>query len=53
MSGKNITFHDKKIKKVNFTKTRNYLLKKRHIVKKAHLNTSLGIMMMVLLDHYV
>ena len=27
--------------------------KKNHMVKKAHLNTSLGIMMMMSLDHYV
>ena len=31
-----------------------YFLKKKHMVKKAHLSTSLDIMMMMMsLDHYV
>ena len=64
MSGKNIIFDDKKINKSNFYKNKklskiddidvNKILisKKKHIVKKAHLNT-LDIMTMMSLDHYV
>ena len=64
MSGKNIIFDDKKINKSNFYKNKklskiddidvNKILmsKKKHIVKKTHLNT-LDIMTMMSLDHYV
>ena len=45
MSGKNVNFGDKKIKKVTFTKEEPY-------PKKSHLNTLLDTMIMVLLNHY-
>ena len=65
MSGKNITFNNKKIRKSTFYKNKtiyniedidvnNTLVsKKNHMVLKTHLNTLLGIMIMILLDHYV
>ena len=65
MSGKNVIVDDKKIKKSAFSKTKKlfkiddidvnkyWFLKKNHMVEKAHLNTSLDIMMMVSLEHYV
>ena len=67
MSGKSINFDDKKINESNFYKNKklfnlndidvNKILvsKKNHMVQKIHLNTSLDIMMMMimLLDHYV
>ena len=65
MSGKNIVFNDEKIKKSKFYKNKklfkidnidvNKILisRKKHIVKKAQLNTSLDIVTMILLDHYV
>ena len=59
----NIIFNNKKINKRNFYKNKNYLRymtlmliryqSKNHMLKKAHLNTSLGILMMMSLDHYV
>ena len=64
MIGKNIIFDDKKISKKNFYKNKNLfniydidvdkilLSKKNHMVKKAHLNIFLDIMLMPL-DHYV
>ena len=52
MSGKNINFNNKKIRKSTF-----YLNKKinniEDIVIKIHLNTLLDIMIMILSDHYV
>ena len=64
MSGKNINFGDKKINKSNFYKNRklfniddtdvNKLIsKKESFGKKSHLNTLLGIMIMMTLDHYL
>ena len=65
MSGKSINFDDKKINKSSFYKNKklfslNYIdvnkilvSKKNHMVQKIHLNTSLDIMMVMLLDHYV
>ena len=65
MSGKSINFDDKKINKSNFYKNKkifniydldvNKILvsKKELYGKKIHLNISLDIMMMMLLDHYV
>ena len=67
MSGKNINFDDKKIKKSDFDKNkkvsqtdevdkkliRYQFLKKSHTAQKMHLNTLLDIMIMMLLDHYV
>ena len=65
MNGKNIIFNDKKINKSNFYKNKkvskiddidvNKILvsKKNYMVKKAHLSTSLGIMIKMSLDHYV
>ena len=64
MSGKNINFNDKKIKKSIFYKNKtinniedinvnNILLsKKEPYGKKTHLNTLLDIMKMMLLDRY-
>ena len=64
MSGKNINFDDKKIKKSDFYKNKeinkiddinlnNILVyKKNHTAQKIHLNTLLDIMIMILLDHY-
>ena len=65
MSGRSITFDDKKINKSNFYKNKklfslndidaNKILvsKKNHMVQKIYLNTALDIMMMMLLDYYV
>ena len=63
MSGKNINFDDKKIKRSSFYKNKkinniedidvNILLKKNHTVIKIRLNTLLDIMIMILLDHHV
>ena len=65
MSGKNITFNDKKINKSNLYKNEKLskidetdvdkilVSKKNHMVQKIHLNTSLDIMIMVSLDDYV
>ena len=65
MSGKNITFNDKKINKSNLYKNEKLskidetdvdkilVSKKNHMVQKIHLNTSLDIMIMVSLDNYV
>ena len=65
MSGKSINFDDKKVNKSSFYKNKkifslndiyvNKILvsKKDHMVQKIHLNTSLDIMMVMLLGHYV
>ena len=66
MSGKSINFEDKRISKSNFYKNKklfnihdldvNKILvskEESYGTKKIHLNTSLDIMMMMLLDHYV
>ena len=65
MSGKNINFDDKKIKRNEFYKNKkvtwiddidvNKILvsKKENMERKIHLNTLLDIMIMMLLDHYV
>ena len=65
MSGKNINFEDKKVSKSNFCKNKklfkiddidiNKILvsKKESYGKKIHLNTSLDIMMMMSLDHFL
>ena len=65
MSGKNINFGDKKIKKNEFYKNKKVFLiddadvnkvlifKKNHMTQRMHLNTLLDIMIMMLLDHYV
>ena len=66
MSGKNVIFDDKKIKKKkDLYKTSNVfevddidvnkvlVSKKNHMVQKAHLNTSPNIMIMMSLDHFV
>ena len=65
MSGRSISFDDKKVNKSNFYKNKklfnlndtdaNKILvsKKQSYLQKIHLSTSLDIMMMMLLDHYV
>ena len=65
MKAKNIIFDDKKINKSNFHKNKKLfniydidvdkisISKKQLYGKKAHLNTFLDIMMMMLLDLYV
>ena len=65
LSGKNINFDDKKIKKSEFYKNKkvnsiddidfNKILvsKKSHTAQRIHINTLLDIMIMKLLDHYV
>ena len=65
MSRKSINFDDKKIKKNKFYENKkvfqiddvdvnNYWFqKKNHMAQRMHLNTLLGIMIMMLLDHYV
>ena len=65
MSGKSINFDDKKINKSIFYKNKKSLdlnntdvnkilvSKKESYGTKKHINTSLDIMMMILLDHYV
>ena len=66
MNGKSINFDDKKINKSNFYKNKklfslndidlNKILvskKESHMAQKIHLNTSLDIMMVMLLHHYV
>ena len=67
MSGKNINFDGKKIKKSDFYKNKkitkiddidvNKVLvsKKNHMIQKIHVNTlsDIMIMIMMLLDHYV
>ena len=64
MSGKNVNFGDKKIKKSGFYKNKketnideidaNRILvsKGKPMVQKIHLNTLLDTMIMMLLDHY-
>ena len=65
MNGKNINFNDKKIKKSDFYKNKkifnisdiniNKILisKKNHMVNIIHVNALLGIMITVLLYHYI
>ena len=66
MSISNINFNNKKDKKLTFIlKTKKYLiqmilmlikyqsLKKNNMANIIHLNTLLGIMIMMLLDHYI
>ena len=65
MSGKNKIFDDKKINKSNFYKNKELLniddidvnkvlvSKKEFYDKKSQLNTSLDIMKMISVDHYV
>ena len=65
MSGKNINFNNKKIKKRIFYKNKtintienidvnNILVsKKKHMITKIHLNTLLDTMIIILLDRYV
>ena len=65
MSGKSINFDNKKINKSSFYKNKKLfslhdtdvnkilVLKNNHMVQKIRLNTSLDIMMVMLLDHYV
>ena len=67
MSGNSINFDNKKIKKVTsaITKTQKYLIqmilmlikykfqKKNNMLNIIHLNTLLGIMIIMSLDHYV
>ena len=65
MSGKSINFDDKKINKSSFYKnkilfslndidvSKILVSKKNHMVQKIHLNTSMDIMMVMLLHHYV
>ena len=65
MSGKNIIFYDKKINKCDFYKNKKLFniydimlikyqfLKKNLLVRKAHSDTFLEIMMMMPLDIYV
>ena len=64
MSGRNINFNDKKIKKSDFYKNQKInsiedinvdnilVLKKNHTVQKIHSDTLLDIMITILLDHY-
>ena len=65
MSGKNIIFNDKEIKKSTFCKNKKIystddinvnnisVLKKNHMAIKTHLNTLLDTMIVILLDQYV
>ena len=65
MNKKNINFDDKKVNKSNFYKNKrlfkiddidvNRILvsKENLMIKKALLNTFLGMMIMITLDHYV
>ena len=64
MSGKNIDFNDKKIKKSIFFKTKainniedinvnNILVSEKHMVTKTHLNALLDTMIVISLDQYV
>ena len=68
MTGKSILFDDKNINKSSFYKSKilfslndidvtkilvSYGTIEYHMVQKVHLNTSLDIMMVMLLDHYV
>ena len=65
MSRKSIHFDDKKINKSNFYKhkkpfkiedidvNKTLVSEKNHMVKRAHLKTSLDIVIMMTLDHYV
>ena len=58
MSGKNKHFDGKKIKKTDFYKNKKInrideFLKKNYTAQRIHLNTLLGMMIMMLLDHYV
>ena len=64
MSNKTINFEDKKINKSNFYKNKKLfnlhdidvnkiLISKKESYGTKYLNTSLDIMMMMLLDHYV
>ena len=65
VSGKNINFNNKKIKKRIFYKNKtintienidvnNILVsKKKHMITKIHLNTLLDTMIIILLDRYV
>ena len=66
MSGKSINFDDKRINKSNFCKNKKLFKiydldvnktlvskKESYGKKKIHLNTSLDIMTIMLLDHYV
>ena len=64
MSGSNINFNDKKIKRNTFYKNKTIntiedidvnnilILKKNHTVIKIRLNTLSDTMIMILLDHY-
>ena len=52
MSGKE-DFEDKENNKSNFYKNKRLFLKKNDIAQKNHINTSLDIMMMMSLGHYV
>ena len=66
MNGKNINFDDKKIKKSDFYNKNKKIFniddidvnkilvsKKNNMANIIHLNTLLGIMIMMLLDHYI
>ena len=65
MSGKSINFYDKNISKSSFYKNKKLfslndidvnktlVSKKNHMAQKIHPNTSLDIMMVKLLDHFV
>ena len=66
MNGKNINFNDKKVKKGDFYSKNKKIFniddidvnkiltsKKKHMVNIIHLNTLLGIMIMMILDHYI
>ena len=67
MSGNSINFNNNKIKKTGFYNKKNKKMvniddidvnkilfsKKNNMVNIIHLNTLLGIMIMMLLDHYV
>ena len=65
MSGKNMNFNDKKIKKSDFHKNKKIakaddphvnkisVSKKNHTVQRINLNTLLNIIIMMLSDHYL
>ena len=66
MNGKNINFNNEKIKKGDFYNKNKKLFniddidvnkilicRKKHMVNIIHLNILLGIMIMMLLDHYI
>ena len=53
MSRNSINFNDKKIKKSDFYKNKKMFQKKKNTINIIHFNTLLGIMIILLLNHYI